>query len=206
MTPSEWNERAIRRSQCGLGVAVLLYLAALAAAWLVASSVEAQARPIPRDQWTPDVHLLLGRCVVGEAGWRSQVDHDAIPWVLARRWRTRDRNTVGEWTFAAQVRDYCKAANPRGLGRQWVRRLPSSTSEEWPHGAGPNERRWWRILDRLRRWARGHVHDPCKASHWGGMEVATDRRRAERAVSEGRWRRVQCAGNPLNAFFARVPR
>lgn len=195
-----------RHQRVGLSL-VLWALLALAATWQWCDPAEvgADPGPLPAEQWTPQAHLELGRCVVGEAGFRATADHDAIAWVLARRWRQRSdvlARKGGVWTFAAQVRAYCKGAYPRQQGRQWVRDLPTPGGD-WPAGAGPNLARWRRILGRLDRWARGGVPNPCPgAAHWGGMSLGVDLDRALRNIEAGRWEAVECRRPTLNGFLA----
>lgn len=205
MADYDWERdaRAMRRSRLGLVAAVVLYLLALVFVWFVESHAHARSTPIPPAEWTPGVHLELARCVVGESGWTSTADHDAIAWSLARAWARVAKNRDG-WTFGAQIRAYCKGGHPRQRSRQWVRQLPAPGGE-WPKAAGPHQRHWSRILRRLERWSNGEIPPRCRASHWGGMDLPTDRARAERAIGDGRWVIASC-GRTRNTFFAVVNR
>ena len=165
--------------------------------------------PIPASQWTPRARLWLSRAQVAEAGWTSTVDHDSIAWALSRRWSAA-RVRYPLTRFVDTVRAYCAGMGEDvdPIGRLvWVRNLPAVGSDEPP---GWNRKaRWsahlplWRsVLERSGRWARGEVRDPSRgrADHWGGMAHEADRRRAERAIAAGRWRRAEVPG-ALNAFF-----
>lgn len=66
-------------------------------------------------------------------------------------------------------------------------------------------RRWADLRAYAGRIADGEIADPCggRAMHWGGLTIDADAERAERAVREGRWRRLDC-GDTRNAFYAEV--
>ncbi len=142
----------------------------VAAALLVAVSASA-APPIPASQWTPEAHLLLARAQVAEADWSTR-DHDAIAWVLARRWAMRPRRS-----FAALIRQYSAPmrGTPRTARQRWVRslRLDGQQPQWWPRSARWSRSRgeWSRVLGRACEWAAGNVPDPSGGSawHWGGI-------------------------------------
>lgn len=159
-------------------------------------------RPIPAEQWTPQARYMVARCAVGEAGLSREREHVAIAQVIARRWARRVKQD-GEWTIKHQVSAYCAGYSPSSAANQWVKDLPRGQQDQWPREAGSHEAEWWKLHDRLDAWSEGRVHSPCRgADHWGGLRIAIDRRRANKAVSEGRWRKIKCQVETANTFYA----
>lgn len=145
-----------------------------AVAWLAGGAI-ARAndtlRPISADDFDQRDALWLARALVGEGGWTSTIDHDAIAWVLLRRWqdaRTRNRNA----TFARVAMQYCASLK---VGRRmgWLRTLDRAGTQPiaWPHGTrwAMYRPRWMAVLERVDAWAAGMVADPSegRAVHFG---------------------------------------
>jgi hypothetical protein len=115
-------------------------------------------------EWTPETHTMLAAALVGEAGWKRVPDHDAIPWLLYRRWQA-----IGG-SFHATVQSYCRALDG---SRPWLLGLNADGTEPvaWPaRDARWSTHRlpWLKIHERLGQWADGKIKDPCQASHFGG--------------------------------------
>lgn len=176
---------------------------------VVEPAADTGERVLPREQWTARAHLWLARAFVAEAGWTAERDHAAIAWTLKRRWE----RAVRRWPtirFVDVVRAYCAGLgewSPRVTRRQrWVRGLSwgGDRPPGWPLKAswGEHAGYWRAALDRAAAWQLGMVADPCrgKSWHWAGMLIESDRERADKAVREGRWRRVDC-GHTRNVFF-----
>jgi len=124
------------------------------------------AAPRPHlEGWTEETQTLLAAAVLGESGWNRVTDHDALPWLLHRRWQQ-----VGG-SFEDLIRTYCKALSGK---RRWLLELNQAgdAPASWPRNAASWERHrklWFRIRDRIGAWARGRVPDPCPgAVHFGG--------------------------------------
>lgn len=144
---------------------------------LASITLKVYAVDLPSEQWNSQTHLWLARAVVGEAGWRAENDHIAIPYVLLRRWKTMSRRWP-DLKFKGVILAYAKAL---GGGRssytprqQWIRRLnfEGLQPDHWPAKANWKYHKpiWYKILNRLDDWRLGRVPDPCrgKAEHWGG--------------------------------------
>lgn len=140
------------------------------------------SRPLPDDQWNDRARLTLARALVGEAGSRVRVDHRAIPWVLARRWRlVYPRHG---WSFAELVERYCAPLRP------WLpltARRASVRALAWADVPAP-------VRAIVEAWGEGRVADPCPtAIHWDSHASAE-----ARGV---RMPMARCDG-ARNAFFA----
>jgi hypothetical protein len=109
--------------------------------------------------------LLLAQAVVGEAGWEHVVDHDAIPWLLYRRWQR-----VGG-SFEGLILTYCKALNGK---RPWLLELGAFgvEPESWPAASASwsvHRKLWLDAYARIGAWSRGEIADPCASTrHFGG--------------------------------------
>jgi len=85
---------------------MILILVGFSLLRIAVAAQDAEQAPIEPNlgsAFTPRAHLLLAQAVVGEAGWAHVVDHDAIPWLLYRRWQR-----VGG-SFEELILTYCKA-------------------------------------------------------------------------------------------------
>jgi hypothetical protein len=134
---------------------------------------------------TPAARLWLTRALISEAGWRAPADHQAIPWVLRRRWQARGGS------FVRTIRAYCQGFRLRrrsmSYRQRWVRALPRLPSPRYRED-------YARVLRGVNAWADGLVPDPCpEADHW-----------AAPSVRRPRWRKVDC-GRTKNVFW-KVPR
>lgn len=169
----------------------------------IAGVVEAAARrPIPQEQWSPQVRVWLAQGVIGEAGWLAERDHVAIAYVLVRRWRQMQKR----WP-SLQFRDVLfRYAKALGGGRReftsrqlWIRSLTPDLSEpgHWPRKASWKRHRplWAATLARVDAWARGELRDPCRglARHWGGVNLVSD-------LPKGRMVAIDC-GETKNIFY-----
>lgn len=153
--------------------------------------------PAPMDL-SPHDQLIVAQTLVGEAGWRSTADHDAIAWVLRRRLaRLKARYPSLRMSNVAKTYSAVwKGDSPR---KRWVRalRADGTQPEHWPaKKASWSKHRplWLAVLARVARWSRGRVVDPCAAPalHWGGkMDSPT----------EAHGVKVDC-GATLNIFYA----
>lgn len=140
--------------------------------------------------------LVAARACWLEATWRTD-DCTAVLYVLMRRAdRARVDLSTMAWRYTA-----LRASTPRA---ELARQLPDGDEPSW---SPAYNRRWAALRAHAAAVLAGRVLDPCPgATHWGGLALATDRRRAETAVRAGRWRRVQCARPTANAFFVEVRR
>lgn len=166
---------------------------------LICTPANAARVPLPASQWTADAHLWLSRAMVAEAGWRSDRDHVAIAYVLARRWH-RAKLRFATLRFVDIVRNYCaglgdyrRSLTPR---QQWLRGLGflPARPEAWPRKVSweRHEPLWRAALLRSQRWSLGKLKDPCRgrALHWGGTIDSP----------HGRMTPVDC-GETRNTFY-----
>jgi hypothetical protein len=138
----------------------------------------------------------LARAMVAEADWDAPGDHSAIAHVLWRRWLRHRENFP---TFESMIRRYCRAlrrARSPFSRQRWVQTLPFNGDEEprfWPEEASWSNHveRWREVRDRVERFARGTLLDPCpRAIHWGGT-----------MDPDHGWRRVRCYEPTHNRFY-----
>lgn len=160
-----------------LGFILFLFLSCGAAVWLGRSIASAnEAGPLLEARYfTQHDALWLARAQVGEAGWKSQVDHDAIAWVIFRRWEAaRRRNPYA--TIARVAQQYCASLKPTGRQVHWLRglELDGGRPARWPVGMRWDVFRepWLGVLSRLDEWAAGRVPDPTRgrAVHFGSPD------------------------------------
>lgn len=162
-----WRDGMKQRHKILFGTILILVGLTLLRIAVAAQQADPPARFEPNlgEQWTPEAHLLLAQAVVGEAGWSHAVDHDAIPWLLYRRWQH-----IGG-SFEGVVRAYCKALNG---SRPWLLELDAEGAQppSWPTNAASwsaHRKRWLSVYDRIGAWGHGEVSDPCaSARHFGG--------------------------------------
>jgi hypothetical protein len=153
----------------------------LAALALIALALTPLERPI--EEPTLDDRITLARALVAEADFHEP-DHQAIAWVLAKRYRI----TRGDEPFAAFVARYCSAFKTDTYRSRTIRQLPWGTAplgHPWKTG-------WTSVRRFVESWLRGNVQDPCpEAMHFGGpMDTPPPG-----------WRLVQC-GETRNRFYA----
>ena len=177
----------------------------------ITQATAAGARPVPKEQWTPEAKLWLSRALVGEGGWLSKRDHAGIAWALANRWQARHELSP-EVSFVEHVRVYCASVGyKRPTKRQrWVRALPKEANTQspplgWPsHVSWANHVAWWRSVQRwAHAWGRGEVPDPTggRVEHFGARDPRlVDPARARRAVQRGVWYPIVIAG-ASSAFY-----
>ena len=133
--------------------------------------------------------------VTREADW-SRVDHVAISYVLARRWRIarRPRGQLPGIGFEAFVRHYSALWKPKHTSRKRaIRALPWGPL---PRKVGNWGGKRWDTVQRLvEKWGAGRVKNPCpNALHWGGtMDKPA-----------GHWSPVSC-GYTNNIFYTVRP-
>ncbi len=132
-------------------------------------TVHAEAsKPVPESEWSPETALWLARAQVGEAGWTGYLDHDAMAWVLARRWRAAPPGT----RFVTVVKQYCNSLDEHRPRAAWLRNLEDSSlvPEGWPITTRWNVRepQWKEIRMRAELWFAGEIPDPTggRAMHW----------------------------------------
>jgi hypothetical protein len=150
--------------------------------------------PVAADDDTP-TRVLLARAYVGEAGWYSRRDHQAIYWSIA------NRAAVRGVTFREQLLAYAK-----GIDRGYVAGLQEDgLGEAWPehYDREVYDPLWRRVLVFAAVDLVFEPENPCDGDpeHWGGMRIRRDRLRATRAVEEGRWEPLVCGGT-RNRFYA----
>ena len=172
---------------------------------LVTSTAAADKRPpVPLAQWTPQTRLWLARAMVAEAGFDAEQDHRAIAFVLARRWE-RVRERWSSMRLIDVIRNYCaglgsyrRSITPR---QRWVRALRPDLGkpEGWPARLSWERHQplWQATLERVDRFSRGELEDPCRgrAWHWGGV-IDSPR---------GRMDPIDC-GETHNTFYRLWPR
>ena len=139
--------------------------------------------------------------MIAEAGFTAEADHIAIAYRLAELARER-RTTLREIVLAYVSIWKPHVRTPRA---RWVRALRPTCVEPdgWP-------KRWrWRpelcraVFERARAFMRGELKDSCPgASNWGAKNLRSDVERGNRAVREGRWRKLDCPTS--NQFYATV--
>lgn len=149
----------------------------IAAATSLALALAALQVPSPSHA-SPSRATLLARLMVGEAGWRAEVEHAALAWTITRRARVMRRRRG--WTWNETFERYTRSgytARPHSSRHRWVAALdehgerpgafPSHLS--WPRHA----RRWQAVLDRARAFLRGQLADPCSGptEHWAAEWV-----------------------------------
>lgn len=146
-----------------------------------------------------DLAVLLARAYVAEGGWNA-ADHAGIYWSI------RNRSAERGVTFLVQLSAYARGLYSRTRRGEWIRGLDEDLHEPpgWPEAYRWDRfrRAWAETLTRSRTDLVIPPPNPCdgRPEHWGGMTISRDRDRAERAVREGRWRRLRC-GDARNAFF-----
>ena len=158
--------------------------------------------------------LLLARYGVHEANLRdAHADHLAVWEVLKQRaegplWHV----CRGDLRCAALRYSAGRSENVTNDRNRWVLDLnfAGTEPEGWPRERARWSRArdaWLATLDRAEAWLDGNLRARCRyrPMHWGGMRIARDRARADRAVLSGRWRNAQCrdeTGKPTrNRFF-----
>lgn len=152
---------------------------ALAVVGLLLTRAQARSLPLPEEQWTEGARLWLARCQVAEAGWESHRDHDAIAWVLARRWSqyiNHPAQPPRSVTFEKFIQMYSVPLQGEPVSRRqkWVRQLSFDAEQpaDWPPAVSwlRHAPLWDAVLVRADEWSRGTVPDPSAgvAMHWGG--------------------------------------
>lgn len=155
-----------------------IFIIMLALVLLSAGTMEAKnTQLISKEQFDSSTRIWLARAMIGESGWLSVNDHVAIAYVLKRRWNAI-QNRWPKIRFKTVILAYAKAL---GGGRReytrrqiWVRSLSFDLSEPqgWPQKVSwkSHSKYWIQTLERVDRWVRGELPDPCKgrAFHWGG--------------------------------------
>lgn len=131
--------------------------------------------PVDEDEWNEHTALWLARAQVGEAGWAFYKDHDAIAWVLLRRWREAQAENQHA-TFARVIQQYCVSIKGTSARSAWLRQLETTGEKphDWPAGSSwpAHKRAWMQVLDRAEMWADGLVEDPTggRAWHFGSTD------------------------------------
>ena len=160
-----------------------------------------------------DLVLILARYGVHEADLRdAHADHLAVWEVLRQRAEGPLRHVCGgDLRCAARRYSAGRSESVTNDRNRWVHGLNFAGTEPlgWPSHArwSRNREAWLATIDRAEAWLAGHVRARCRFRplHWGGMRIARDRARADRAVLSGRWRNAQCrdeTGKPTrNRFF-----
>jgi hypothetical protein len=140
----------------------------------------------------PARSLLAARVCFVEAE-TSLADCAAITYVL------RARAHRSGWSFERMAWAYSALGADNDRAR-FARELPGGDIEEW----SPQQNAEWAQVRRVALLAlEGRVRNPAPhATHWGARNLSGDVRRAERAIEQGRWRRVPSA--TLNAFYVEV--
>jgi hypothetical protein len=142
----------------------------------------------------PSTATTLARKCVGESSWRTD-DCAAILHVLKRRGA---RVGVNAATMAARYGDSAYPSRP------WVAQLEPKCEQppQWPASLA------WRahrvkclaVFATVAAFERGELRDPCAgATQWGSRTLASDVRRAQRALDSGRWALAKCS--TANAFY-----
>ena len=154
------------------------------------------ARPVPEDQWTPEVRLWLARSVLGEVGWCRPDEYTAVAWVYVTRTRQTKR-----YSLLRMIRTYSAAVkNRRNRRNPWLYELGSDVIRPatWPVGPrwkGLHDEAWRETLEWADEWYAGKRPNTCPgANHYGGW---VDRHRAEAK----RWSRVKCHVKTRNRFY-----
>lgn len=161
----------------------------------IGSAASASASPIPASYWTDEAKLTLARAWVGEADWNAP-DHVAIGWVLSKRWKiyNRTRPEAKRIRFEGFVGMYCSPLKGRNLRQRRIQALPWGDPikrQLGPYRLRRNVRRWRVVRERVERWGRGELKDPCpKALHWGGT--------MDKPYQN--WKPVRC-GSTRNTFY-----
>lgn len=170
-----------------------------------------RGQPLPVDQWGPTEQLWGARMCRAEAAFR-EADCVAALDTITNRWgltgATMYRDPVTKrlrpWRWLDMLREYASVATPHPHAKLTatqavIRAYPWADIVAAPTWVNDK----WRALRGLvLRWGRGEVGGTCPAIHWGGLRIAADRVRADRAVKTGRWRVVDC-GDTANTFYAR---
>lgn len=196
----------------------LLVLAVLAAA--LAGPAAAQAprtgewvRATVEGRQTRHTAELLARLMISEGGWDLTVDHAAVAWTITG-WLELLGRRRPRYTLDSAIRNYAAGFRPahrRTPRQEWIMSLrahggrPPDVRWTWSSPRGRRVSRsdaWKAALERSRAHLRGELPSPCDGPsvHWGSARHPIDRARAARAVSDGRWAEVECAG-AMNAYY-----
>ncbi len=175
-------------------------LTAVLALLLLASSATATEPTQPPEELEELSHRLA-QLYISEASWAGLEDHPAIYWALRNRAETLDRSML------EQMRRYSRPLfRPTSARQAWIAALRTDGAQPdvWPENVSWDRYtdRWKLILSRARAHVREAPRNPCdgRVEHWGGMRIARDRVRADRALERGAWRRLDC-GETRNTFF-----
>jgi len=148
-------------------IAIVVVLTVLSLLRILTADAQAPTPTAPAlAEWSETTQTLLAAAVVGEGGWTSGVDHDAIPWLLYRRWQQ-----IGSGSFDDVIQQYCRALDG---GRPWLLELDAAGTQppSWPVDRASWHRHqplWLKIRARIGAWAAGKVRNPCPtAVHFGG--------------------------------------
>ena len=174
-------------------VLVAVLIGTILALTAVPRQSQAKRGPIVTEEdWTDLAKLRMAQAFLGEADG-SVPDHEAIAWVLYRRWKIRCRvrgyvplETFIQW-YSSPLKLSVKTKRARGIRTLvWGDPLPGM-----PYSRPHHVKRWKNARKLVDDWQAGRVKDPCpKALHWGGtMDKPA-----------GHWYPVSC-GRTRNIFY-----
>jgi len=155
-------------------------------------------RPVPANQWSPKIRVLLGRSCVGEAGWYSGETQECA--MLGNIYAKQAKQQSVYFATAMLKYSYAIKADFGIVKHPWLDGLHANGKRprNWPRNLRWSVHRplWKQILDTIDSWYRGEIPNPIPdADHFGGgMDVP-------RAELREKWKRLCAPRNFRNRYY-----
>lgn len=168
------------------------------------------------------VVLLLGLCWLLARGVAAQPEQDVVTQLTIVAYAESVHDRAGIWgvlrkraswaqttpeVLAHRYVSVFKAAVDGQPRTKWLRHITSDCTR--PEGL-PASETWSTIQCQQVRadaeaFLRNELHNPCKdADNWGARDLEEDVKRAQRAISAGRWEEIPCDQPMSNAFYRTI--